>query len=232
MKILITGGASGLGKQIVLSLQKNNSIDIIDKLSKDKLDQSILDNINDYYDIDLSDYQGINKFIESNNVNYDVLIINAFPRIFKNFEDFTIEEIFHFGNSAFINQIILINEIYKRMLMNNFGIIIIIGSKSHIKGYSSGSLYCSLKSAYDVFHESVSRELKQKNKNVFFSIIHPDSFSNISGSNINYFIIQNVIKKIKDLISHPESKVIYVLNFKTRILVLVQIFQKMLKLFK
>jgi len=108
------------------------------------------------------------------------------------------------------------------MLNNNKGHIVIISSKSGIKGYSSGSIYCAIKAAWITIHESISRELKDTGIKVLTII--PDSFSDSKGNKTPFFHknIRNIRNVLSNLEKVKNSKIIYSLKPKTRFLLFLE----------
>jgi short-subunit dehydrogenase len=118
------------------------------------------------------------------------------------------------------------------MIENNYGRIIIISSRSAIQGYSTGSLYCSLKAAWVTLLESVERELKNCQKKITITTICPDSFSDQAGKKSQqYEHITEAIKKIVfKAISGKGSGIYFPAAFQTKIILSLQLFRKILKL--
>ncbi len=67
MNILVTGGASGIGKSIVSHLKENNTITVLDK-------HYLEDNDVNYVAIDLLSTDAIQIFFQNSNQTYDALI--------------------------------------------------------------------------------------------------------------------------------------------------------------
>ena len=234
---LITGGATGLGKEIAFLLM-DQEIDVIvmDRIPVDRLEQEYLARIKKYITIDLTDtelLQGtIAKEFSKESVPIDILIINAFPRIFSRFQDLTDRKIADFVNAAYTNQLILTHFFLTGMIENDFGRIITISSKSAVNGYSKGSLYCSLKAAWNVFHESLEIELSSLKKNITITTICPDSFSDPLGQRLKtYDSITGAVKKIilKSL-GRSSSKIYYPITLLSRVTLTAQLFSKLSKL--
>ena len=235
MKALITGGASGLGREIALILNAMGIVtNIIDKIPASKLDINPSNSFISYTEIDLSQEIEVVEYCNKYKHEIDILIINAFSREFSDFKDLSLARIKQFISASFTNQLLIMNSVLPEMLQKHFGRIIIIGSKSHIQGYSGGSLYCSMKSAYNTFFESLSRELKSSGKNVYISIIHPDSFSDIHGNKYLNFsrVTQKVIKNIIKSINIKKSRIVYAISIRTRFELLLYVLVRSLNLLK
>jgi short-subunit dehydrogenase len=237
--VLITGGAGGLGKELVLMLlNKNLSVVVLDRVPYEKLDIAYRNRLKKYIELDLSDLEGINNSIQEyfikEKIVIDIFIINAFPRIFNKFNDFKDFEIIKFVNLAFTSQLIYTNYFLNKMAEKKYGRIIIIGSKSAIQGYSSGSLYCSLKAAWVTFHESIEKELSASNNDITITTICPDSFSDLcnnKGKHYNY-IVSAIGKHVLKAIYNNNSAIYYPTTFLTKMALCLQLLRKLVKLWK
>lgn len=234
---LITGGAGGLGKELAFVLMdKGISVIVLDKFPQENLDDDYKSRLIKYISVDLSDLEAVKSTVEKYFINeslrIDILIINAFPRVFKNFQYFKDHEIIDFVNAAFTSQLILVNHFLNKMIENGFGRIIIISSKSAIQGYSTGSLYCSLKAAWITFHESIAKELRTCPKNICITTICPDSFSDQQGKrHTQYEHIMKAVKKIVlKAISGNGSRIYFPAAFRTKFVLSSQLFRKLIKL--
>lgn len=223
---IITGGASGLGLELTnWYIENNYSVLIIDKLpignSSIKTETETLK----YFQADISKLNEVNlitdKFARLDKI--DVFILNAFPRNFKLFWDFSEDEIINFSNVAYIHQLVLLNSVVRKMIHQKHGKIILIGSKSSFKGYSTGSLYCSLKMAYLGLYDSISRELANIKSPVTVSMIHPDSFSDTFGSkHKNYeFVKKKILTKIKAISDGRTNRQHFALKLSSKIVLFI-----------
>lgn len=234
---LITGGAGGLGKELALMLMdKGISVIVLDKIPQENLDEDLKSRLKKYIALDLSDLEAVKNSVKGyfmkEAIHVDILIINAFPRVFNNFRDYKDLEIIRFVNIAYTSQLIFANHFLNKMTETGFGRIIIISSKSAIQGYSSGSLYCSLKAAWITFHESVERELSTFSKDLTITTICPDSFSDQQGNRYNqhYYIVGAVKKIVLRAISRNVSGIYYPATLRTKLILSLQLFRKLLKL--
>jgi short-subunit dehydrogenase len=235
--VLITGGAGGLGKELTMALAlKDYSVNVIDKLPFEAVSPDCQKAFKRYYQLDLSDPIAVLRFIKCHLVDdrltIDIFIVNAFPRVFKNFAEFKEQEIIEFVNTSFLSQILLANAIVKGMIDRGEGRIITIGSKAALRGYSTGSLYCSMKSAWLVFHESLSKELSASGRNISITTICPNSFSDRSGKKLpNY---DSIVGKVEDAVfkalMNSESRIEFTLNLRSRMALLMQMLGKMIRI--
>ena len=220
--VLITGGIQGLGKYISIRLLDNGyKIIVFDKKNIKSSDDFI--NKIKYYQIDLNDINGVKNLIKKvieENGKIDILINNAAIRDFKSFDEFTYSELENYANVNFISSIILTNEVIPYMKINGYGRIIFISSMSAFRGYKTGSLYCSLKSAINRFVEAASFDLK-KDINITINVICPDSFQTINGEKLRYY--NSILFKIYNSISS------FIKNNKTgRVIIAASIFRKII----
>lgn len=233
--VLITGGAKGLGKELsLLLIEKGYSVIVVDKVNPEDLQPGFRLKLLDYFQLDLADTHAVLEFIRhhfsENELLIDILIMNAFPRLFKAFQDFKDPEIISFVNAAFLNQLLMAHIIVKKMIENDFGRIVAINSKSHVFGYSSGSLYCSMKSAWMTFHESLAKELLLSKKNVSMTTICPDSFADTDGNKLRHydFVVNAVKKQMMAALSRKKSSIANALTLKTRCIMTYQLFKKII----
>lgn len=221
---VITGGASGLGLELTKwFLNTEYKVIVVDRSPVSEPIYDFADDSLQYLHADLSKIEDIHRINELtiNIESIDVFVLNAFPRLFKPFVDFEEREIINYVNTAYTHQMILLNSVLKKMIRQKFGKVIIIGSKSAFKGYSKGSLYCSLKMSYLGFFDAISRELNIQDSSASISIIHPDSFSDIWGNKMRTyeFVKTKVIKKVKLIVNgRRKSNQYYVFKGFTRIL--------------
>lgn len=221
--ILITGGAKGLGKYLAEHLSnEGHDIIIADIQPLENVPEVYRASIHDYFEIDLSDYDAAKSILENIMVKYkiiDVLINNASIRIFKDYVDFDELDIEKYINVNFRVPIFLIKKLYPMMKKNGYGRIINIASISAYKGYISGTMYCSTKSALVKFTEAFGRELKDCEDNVTVNVIVPDAFSTVEGEKLEGYdhITRSIAKTIDEmLVSDRNGQVIPVLMKRTK----------------
>jgi short-subunit dehydrogenase len=236
--VLITGGANGLGKEITLMLLKEgHSVIVLDKLPKYQIPEEFIGKLLDYWQVDLADLsqvrQVLEKCITDAQIKVDVFIANASPRIFKHFLDFSSQAITEITHASLTGHVLFMNGFLSSMLENNYGRIIVISSKSGVRGYSTGSMYSSLKSALITFHESLEKELKSYQKNVTITTICPDSFSDTLGKPLRHYesIINQIKKQILKSLTHKHSRLLFVAAFPGKLGIAFQYFHKLLRVF-
>lgn len=231
--ILITGGAQGLGKNLAIHLHKlGHKIIILDIQPFKSISDLYKEIIQDYYEVDISDITAVENVLNIIVQKYkgiDVLINNASLRVFKNFIDFNKTEIKRYININFKTPVLLVKNIFPIMKKNGYGRIINISSKSAYWGYSTGSMYCSTKSALVKFTEAFGRELNVHNDNVTINAICPDSFKTITGKKLKgyNYITALIIKTVDEiLVSDKNAEVIPVLLKKTKLLEIMRGFKE------
>ncbi len=235
--VLITGGAGGLGKEIALMLLKQgHSVIILDRAPKQSVPGEYLAQLYDYLQVDLADLDMLRQILDdfkAKQVRIDILIANAAPRVFKHFKDFTNQEIIQLTHASFTAHAIIINGLLPSMLHHNFGRIVTIGSKSGVLGYSSGSMYCSFKSALITFHESLEKELESYERNVTITTICPGSFSDTHGRPLSQygFIVHHLKKQILKAICSKYSRLLFVAPISVKFGIAYQHIRKLVRIF-
>tara|TARA_B100000795_G_scaffold152762_1_gene114469 strand:+ start:118 stop:921 length:804 start_codon:yes stop_codon:yes gene_type:complete len=178
--ILITGGASGIGKIMSrLSLERKAKViiwDINTKNTESTLRElSTLGNITSYV-IDISDQQNIKiiaQKLKKEHGNIDVLINNAGIVVGKYFHEHTTKEIektFSINSSAPMH---ICNQFLKNMMEENTGHICNIASSASLVANPKMSVYTASKWAIFAWSDSLRLEMKQLKKNIKVTTILP-----------------------------------------------------------
>lgn len=208
LHILITGGASGLGKHISEALiADGHRVWIWGRSKEVELPKGTAA----YQSVDLGDMSSLKDHFESciaNAGHIDVLIHNASLREFNSVELFDDKEIANYINVNQQAPILLSRWAIEGMKSNQFGRIINITSGSGLKGYSSGSMYCSTKSAMIQFTEAAGRDLQAiPNTNITMNAIVPGAFSKTDGTKLDQYeqVVQTIIAKCKMFINGATS---------------------------
>lgn len=178
--ILITGGASGIGKQMSrILLNKHNTVIIWDN-NKENLDQTIqeLSSSGNIYgfcvDITQNDLIRISLDEVFNEIGpVDVLINNAGIVIGKYFHEHTCADIRRTLEVNTIAPISLANEVLKRMINRNTGYICNIASSAGIISNPKMSVYAGSKWSIVGWSDSVRLEMKLLKKNIHITTVMP-----------------------------------------------------------
>lgn len=145
--IILSGGSSGIGKSL-----KNNLL---------KYDCTIID-LSRSYGHDITNYDTINKFIDDNIKNIDILINCAGYIEPCSIEAMSLNEWNKHINTNLTGIFNLTNQLIPKFT-ENCGVIINITSPCAKKTRNKWSAYCCTKAALHNFTMSCSEELKEKN---------------------------------------------------------------------
>ena len=174
LKVLITGGSSGIGKATAKLLVQNGALVAITGRDKKKL-EDVASEINAIpIHLDVSKYNSIaEKTLDAFHSmgGMDVLINNAGIGEFAKLEEVKIA---HFENVFATNVFgltMLTQEVTKFFKTQQHGTIINIGSTAATGGFPSGSVYCSSKFALKGLTECWRHELRRDNIRVM--LINP-----------------------------------------------------------
>ncbi len=178
--ILITGGASGIGKIMSrLSLEKNAKVIIWD-INKVNIEKTIseFDNLGyiTSYIVDVSNLVQIQetaKKIKDEHGNIDILINNAGIVIGKYFHEHTAEEI---EKTMMINAnapMHITNNFISKMIEQNSGHICNIASSASLLANPKMSVYAASKWSVFAWSDSLRIEMKQLNKDIKVTTILP-----------------------------------------------------------
>ena len=160
-KVLITGGASGLGKYLVKSYLKNNFY-VYFTYNNTSPNYEELNSISSEYKAikcDLSKEEDINNMLKEID-SVDILINNASLEIDKEFEDKTKEDFIKTLDINVVAPFLLSKELGKRMYANKKGVIINISSNNALDKYNPITLeYDASKSALNSLTHNLAIEL-------------------------------------------------------------------------
>lgn len=205
INVLITGGASGLGRTIAeFLIKKGLNIYVIDKIPDEQIDYEYYKKLNKYYKLDLNDLNSLRNLLYKQDFPIiDVLFNIAAIRKFKAFHEFNLEEIQLISNVNVNAILILTNIIAKKMIEKKRGKIINIGSRAGFYGYSTGSLYTSTKSFLIRFTESIANDFKKITPEVTANIICPAALTDLAGTKLSGYNkqIRKILKYIDKILS-------------------------------
>jgi len=224
--ILITGGAKGLGAYLAQHLSaQGHRILVLDRTASQDLVPDFRKMVADYMTVDLGDWSAVRdciaRILTKHQQRIDVLINNAATRSFENFSAFNSSRIERCIQVNFRTPVLLTHELLAVMKQNGYGRIVNIGSRSGFRGYASGSLYCSTKSALVVFTECVGRELAASGNDVTINAICPDSFRTREGYNLPRFdeTLNTIARTIDTLLTSRRNGEVIVVASRRRLLV-------------
>lgn len=194
MNILITGGSSGLGKQLVKKLSVNYNVDFTYNKSI-KSANELTDNLNKTKSFRVNfkkpgDLQNLINDTEGS--YYDVLIHNFYDGKFLN-RHFSMTSCEDFLNSMEVNIIPVITlsqNIIKKMKIKGKGLIIFISSESINSNPSGSFIYTSIKSVV----ENISKTINSENDKVKSIFIRPSIMKTKLTSEIDDRILNIMFK--------------------------------------
>lgn len=208
LHVLITGGASGLGRRISEALIADGHKVWIWGRSKEV---KIPEGASAYQAVDLGDLDTLQAHFKSciaSAGHIDVLINNASLRAFKSFDVFDEDQIKAYINVNQQAPMLLSQWAVAEMKVKGFGRIINISSGSGLKGYSSGAMYCSTKGAMIQFTEAAGRDLQAiEQTDITMNAIVPGAFSKTDGTKLEQYdqVVNTIITKCKAFLSGSAS---------------------------
>lgn len=214
---LVTGCSKGLGRSLVFLLKAQGFKVIGIARSKfSSLDDELKDSLDEYVELDLSNRSAVSEFLKGS-LKVNCLVLNASSRSFQDFNTFSDNEICNAIDGDFTNQLMILHACLDNMKQENFGQIVMISSRAAVSSYSTGSLYCSVKSAWRSLYFSLLKEFKDTG--IKFFLFVPDAFSNGRGHELRgySFVMKRLNFLVKSLHEGKESKVMMALTVSSRI---------------
>ena len=177
--IVITGGTSGIGLELVKQLHEGNDISIIARPS------SNLDHLRSNYqevsvfEADLSDLKAVEKAadqIVKTDKNVDIVINNAAVQHTSHFldDDFRFETIKREIDINFTSVCTLVYLLLPSLLKSTPSIILNVNSGLALAPKTSSAVYCATKGALNIFSQSLRYQLEETNvevKQVFLPLV-------------------------------------------------------------
>ncbi len=208
LRVLITGGSSGLGKELVKTISNYCHVDFTYNKSKKSAEKLIQENKNtNAYKVDFGSIEE-NSFIrEIKNSDYDVVIHNFYCGKFldKHFIKYSPEDLL---NAIVLNispVILMSQNVISKMNSKGRGLIIFISSESINTNPSGSFIYTSVKSII----ENISRSIQSENKKIDCEIIRPSIMKTNLTSDIDERVLDLYFNydpnEIKSVVSHINS---------------------------
>ncbi len=153
---MVTGGSQGIGKAISLALAEYGADIVINYLSGKELAQKTYLEITSIgvkcsliqCDLSLLDSaKTISGFLQENNLEIDILVLNASVQVRKPWIEVTPEEYELQLNTNFRASLFLVQELYPSMQKKNWGRILTVGSVQQIRPHQQMIVYSASKMA-------------------------------------------------------------------------------------
>lgn len=167
-RIVITGGTSGIGYELVRQLQTNNELIVVSKSTEklDKLSQEFASV--SCYQADLSEHADIEAVANTLNNQYDsidILINNAAVQFTPTFigEEFNYASISYEITLNFTSVCSLTYLLLPNLLHDSKAIILNINSGLALAPKTSSAIYCATKGALEAFSQSLRYQLENTN---------------------------------------------------------------------
>ena len=185
--VLITGGGSGLGREIADHLSdRGHNVYVIDRVDISDLDPLHIRKVKGYFRLDMAQLDSLKNVVASGDFpQIDILVNNVGSRVFSAYSAFNETEIDMYIDANLKSNLILTRRLLVKMRERNYGRIINIGSRAAFYGYSTGSLYCATKGFLLRFTEALAKDLKTAGHNVTANAICPNALTLRDGTILN-----------------------------------------------
>ena len=166
LKVLITGGSSGIGKATAKQLASQGAVVSITGRDKSKLDR-VASEINAIpIHLDVTKYNNIAvKVLDAFHSmgGIDVLVNNAGIGSFSKLDEIKVSDFEEVFSTNIYGLTMMTQEVVKFFKTQQFGTIINIGSTASTNGFASGSVYCASKFALRGLSSCWRHELRRDN---------------------------------------------------------------------
>ena len=166
LKILITGGSSGIGKATAQQLAAQGAVVSITGRDKSKLDR-VASEINAIpIHLDVTKYNNIAvKVLDAFHSmgGIDVLVNNAGIGSFSKLDEIKVSDFEEVFSTNIYGLTMMTQEVVKFFKTQQFGTIVNIGSTASTNGFASGSVYCASKFALRGLSSCWRHELRKDN---------------------------------------------------------------------
>lgn len=171
--ILLTGASTGIGRQLVIKLAKENSKIAIISRRKELLD-NLISELNSpskifAYQCDVRDFEQVKSVyykIKQDLGKIDIAILNSGVSYRMSESSFEIEKAREIFDTNFFGVINFIHLLKEDFIKNKNGVIVGVSSLADSRGFPASGFYCASKSALTIFLESLRIELKRYNISV------------------------------------------------------------------
>ncbi len=216
LRILITGGSSGIGEAVALEMAKNGHSFYLTGRNKNRL-KTICDSLTSlgceaYFGVgDVSDENKVNQMLEevkSKLGGVDVVFANAGVGYFGNLEDLTIEQYDEQFNTNVRGVFLWLNKTLPLLKTQNKGQIIVTSSNLGLKTGARCSLYAATKHAIQAMVWCLREELK--GTNVKAATINPGSVDTpwFNGKDVDrsrMLAVEDIAKAVRFIIDQDET---------------------------
>ena len=166
LKVLITGGSSGIGKATAQQLAAQGAVVSITGRDKSKLDR-VASEINAIpIHLDVTKYNNIAvKVLDAFHSmgGIDVLVNNAGVGSFSKLDEIKVSDFEEVFSTNVYGLTMMTQEVVKFFKTQQFGTIINVGSTASTNGFASGSVYCASKFALRGLSSCWRHELRRDN---------------------------------------------------------------------
>ncbi|GAB3902974.1 SDR family NAD(P)-dependent oxidoreductase [Mucilaginibacter boryungensis] len=159
-RILITGGSSGIGRQIAIHAAENGAIVTILGRDKKRLSDvftELAGKGHNFFALNLTNEQEVTTFIKSQNT-FDGVVFNAGIVEYSPVKFLTNEKIKTVFDINFNSTVILSQQLLKNKLIEKKGSLVFISSIASVIGIGGTALYAASKAALNAYTKVIATE--------------------------------------------------------------------------
>lgn len=210
--IVITGGASGIGLELVQKLYDKNEISVIARPSTNLEKLSNKFNRVNVYEADLADLNSVEKaadLLVKSERKIDILINNAAVQYTPKFldDDFRFETIKREIDINFTSICTLIYLLMPNLLQSKPSMIMNINSGLALAPKTSSAIYCATKGALNIFSQSLQYQLENTNIEVKQAFLPLVDTAMTKGRGKGKLSIEKVVAEIIDGMNKSASDI-------------------------
>eukprot|EP00298_Acanthocystis_sp_HF-20_P004603 c14933_g1_i1.p1 GENE.c14933_g1_i1~~c14933_g1_i1.p1 ORF type:complete len:317 (+),score=123.98 c14933_g1_i1:28-951(+) len=225
-KVLITGGAHGIGKLLAIALaQKGCHViiwDIQDEWGKKVVEEiESISKIAKFFKVDLCNPQEVNRVAQLtiSEVGFiDLVINNAGVVSGKKILDLSDAEIQRTFSVNILAHFWVVKNFLPSMIARNEGYIVTIASSAGLVGIPRLTDYCSTKFAAIGFNESLRRELQTENANIHTTCVCPYHINTGMFHGIKQTSMFGLVRSLEP--EHVRDEIISAITWKKQVVVL------------